>query len=142
MLAVSTYPQDYIDESRSRIAAQVAAYEKLAVSVNKGADAQQRAGRDFEPKFFSAMILALDAAFVHRLRMKEQKDGNPLNEVRMLSNSILNDRGTMAADKTIKYDPKKSVLKYAFGDEVAVNAAGFKKLSAAFLAEIEAKYRG
>ncbi len=45
----------------------------------------------------------------------EKKDGNPLNEVKMLSNSIMNNGSVMCADKTIKYDPAKAVLKCRSG---------------------------
>ena len=53
-----------------------------------------------EPLFFGNMLLALEC-FVHRARGLESKDGNPLNEVRMLSNSILQSGGVLAADSTI-----------------------------------------
>lgn len=58
----------------------------------------------------------------------------------MLTSSMMNNNGIMSADKTIKYDPAKSILKYRIGDEIKVNQAGFKLLSSAFLAEIEKKY--
>jgi hypothetical protein len=35
------------------------------------------------------MVLVLEAPIVNRLRGNERKDGNPLNEVRMLAASIL-----------------------------------------------------
>lgn len=45
------------------------------------------------------MILALDSHFVHQARALEKTDGNPLDEVRMLSNSVMNNGGVMSADK-------------------------------------------
>jgi hypothetical protein len=39
----------------------------------------------------------------------EKKDGNPLNEVRILCNSMMNNNDLMCADKTVKFDPAKSV---------------------------------
>ena len=45
-------------------------------------------------------------------------NGNPLNEVRMLSASLMNNRGNMAVDKTIKFDAANSVLKYKIGDKI------------------------
>lgn len=94
----------------------------------------------FEPHFCNTMVLALDSYFVHRLRAMEMKDGNPLNEVRMLYNSMMNNNNMVCADKTIKYDPAKSVLKYQLGDEIKVKEADFICLSSAFFAEIEGKY--
>ena len=48
----------------------------------------------------------------------EGKDGNPLNEVRMMGNSILQNHGVLSADKTIKYNPAKSILKLQVGAEI------------------------
>jgi hypothetical protein len=86
------------------------------------------------------MVLALDSYFVHRARAMEKKDGNPLNEVRMLCNSMMNNNNMMCADKTIKFDPTKSVLKYRIGAEIKLNEADFMLLSSAFFAEVESKY--
>jgi hypothetical protein len=85
------------------------------------------------------MVLALDRYFVHRARALEKKDGNPLN-VRILCNSMMNNNNRMCADKTIKFDPAKSVLKYRIGDEIKLKEADFVRLSSAFFAEIERKY--
>lgn len=70
----------------------------------------------------------------------EGKDGNPLNEVRVLCNSLLNNGGLMASDKQIKLDPAKSILKYQVGDEIKLSEADFALLAKAFFAEIESKY--
>lgn len=35
------------------------------------------------------MVVVLEGCFVHRSRTIEKKDGNPLNEVGMLSNSMM-----------------------------------------------------
>jgi len=55
--------------------------------------------REFEQRFFNDQVLILDNMFVHRLTGIEGKDGNPLNEVRVLSNSILLNQGKMQVDK-------------------------------------------
>ena len=93
MLCVNNYTQKYIDECRSRVAAQVSAYQALvATARNQTATDEPLVGaaiEAFEPHFFNNMVLALDSYFVHRTRAIEKKDGNPLNEVRMLCNSIL-----------------------------------------------------
>jgi hypothetical protein len=41
------------------------------------------------------MTLVLDRYFVHRLRVVTGKDGNPLNEVELLSDSIMNNDGVL-----------------------------------------------
>ena len=46
----------------------------------------------------------------------------------------------MLADKGIKLDPAKSILKYRGGDEIKLNQADFTRLSTAFFAEMETKF--
>ena len=144
MLCANSYTKRYVDDCRSRIAAQVAAYRALVAAAKPRASADEQllkaALEAFEPHFFNSMVLALDSHFVHRARAMEKKDGNPLNEVRMLSNSIMNNGSVMCADKTIKYNPATSVLKRRVGDKITLNEADFTRLSSAYLAEIEAKY--
>jgi hypothetical protein len=141
MLAVTAYTQEYIDECRSRMEAQLAAFQILVSSARTDeASAFRSAAESFEPLFLNNLILVLDAYFVHRTRAIEGKDGNPLNEVRMLCNSILRNHGVLCADKTIKYKPETSVLKLRIGDEIAVDEAQFLLLFVAFFAEIQHKF--
>ncbi len=125
MLGVSSYKKDYVAACRARMDALLASYN------GSGA---------FEQPFLSHMILALDHSFMHRLRGAEGKDGNPLNEVRMLANSLLENGGVMTEDKTIKYKPESSVLKIAIGDTIRLDLAGFGRLATAFFDEIEKRY--
>jgi hypothetical protein len=134
MLSVSSYDQAYVDTVRARIAAQLAAYQAVATSADDAALA------GFEPQFCNHMVMALDNYFCHRARATEGKDGNPLNEVRLLCTSLMHNGGTLAADKQIKQRPETSVLGYAVGDEIAISAADFARLSDAFLAEIESRF--
>lgn len=138
MLSVNSYPHEYVEECRAKIARQTSAYEKLSAGAS-GTPAES-ALAEFEPLFFNHMVLALDHYFLHRARGMEGKDGNPLNEVRVLCDSLMENDGKLAANKTIKPDPAKSLLQYGAGDEIAIDEASFNLLSKAFLEEIESKY--
>ena len=144
MLCMNSYTRKYIGDCRAAIAAQLAAYQARVTASRKCAESGTQkldaAIDGFEPQFLAAMVLTLDSYFVHRARAIEKKDGNPLNEVRMLCDSIMNHNGRMSADKTIKYDAAKAVLKYRIGDAISLNVADFTRLSAAFFAELERKY--
>ena len=135
------YPKDYIAECRARVGADLHAYRS---QVGKTPT------QEFEARFFNDQVLLLDYMFVHRLSGIEGKDGNPLNEVRVLCNSILLNRGKLQVDKLpgwpnsavagIKLPPEKSVLKLKAGDEVRLSEADFERLSKAFFAELEKKF--
>lgn len=144
MLCVNHYPKEYIDGCRLKMEAQLAAYKTLITAAGEKNGAEQvtfnAAVDSFEPLFFNNLILVLENCFVHRTRGIEGKDGNPLNEVRMLCNSILQNQAVLSADKTIKYSPVKSVLKLQIGDEIRLTEADFRLLFQAFFAEIEAKF--
>jgi hypothetical protein len=132
MLCMNNYTQAYIDECRARVATQLAAYDKLVKAVGK-----QPALDSFEPIFFNNLVLLLDQLFVHRSRIIEGKDGNPMNEVRVICNSLLNNNSKLLADKGIKLNPTKSILKYQVGDEIKLTEVDFRRLSDAFFASIE-----
>ena len=93
MLMVGSFTKDYVDACRAKVAAQLASYRTVLAAKPSGIEA-------FERQFFNHMILALDHYFVHRGRTMEGKDGNPLNEVRMLCDAIMENKGRMSANKT------------------------------------------
>jgi len=144
MLGVRSYTRNYIGGCRSRVDADLSAYGNLVAGARKNPAGNQArlnsAIEAFEAVFFNNMVLILDHLFVHRLRTVEGKDGNPLNEVRVLSDSLMHNNGVMTADKGIKLSPTTSVLKYQAGDEIKLNEADFLLISKAFFAEIESKY--
>jgi len=78
------------------------------------------------------LIVVLDGFFVHRSRTLEGKDGNPLNECRMICTSLLQNHGVLSADKIIKYRPEKSVVNLKIGDEVKLTEPDFTLLFRAF----------
>ena len=138
MLGVKNYPKQYVAQCRKRVDAQLAAYKKLAAAAGTG-----KAGtalKSFAPGYFNSMVIVLESSFVHRLRGVEGKDGNPMNEVRMLTTSILEHDGTFTVEKSIKWKPEASVLGLAPGDQIELTEADFAKLAKAYFAEIGAKF--
>lgn len=87
--------------------------------------------------FFNNLVLVLDNLFVHRTRALEGKDGNPMNEVRVVCNSLLNNGGKLLTDKSIKLNPAKSVLGLQAGDAINLTEADFVRLSEAFFTAVE-----
>src|SRR2546422_11100913 len=112
------YPKDYIAACRVRVDADLRAYRS---QVGKTPT------QEFEARFFNDQVLLLDYMFAHRLSGIEGKGGNPLNEVRVLCNSILLNRGKLQVDRLpgwpnsavagIKLPPDTAVLKRKPNDE-------------------------
>ena len=142
MLSVSAYPQQYIDEARARIADQMAAFTELASVVRTagGDAAAMTALENLEPEYFASLVIALDSHFVHRSRGQERKDGNAMNEVRVLVNSIQQHDSVMTAEKGIRLDAARSVLGIEYGERIRIDADGFERLARAFLEALEATY--
>jgi len=128
MLAVSNYSQEHVDRTRRRIEADTAALAGAGGSA------------DAEAAFFNNMVLALDRYFLHRVRKLEGKDGNPLNEVRVLCDSLVEDDGVFTDDGPIKLKPEETVLGLEPGDAIRLTEEDFSRLADGFLAEIEARY--
>ena len=141
MLGMKEYSRDYIESCRERVDADLRAYRK---QVGKSPS------KEFEVQFFNAQVLLLDYMFVHRLSGIEGKDGNPLNEVRVLCNSLLFNNSKLQVEKlpgwpnsavsSLTLPPEKSLLGLEVGDDVKLNEADFVRISKAFFAEIEEKY--
>jgi hypothetical protein len=129
MLGMSSYPQAYIDDCKARVESQLATYRKSAPK-----------NGDLDAAFFNNLVIVLDSFFMHRLRGKEGKDGNPLNEVRVLVGSMMANGERLMFDKQIKLDPAKSVLGLDVGDPIALSEADFVALSKAFFREIESRF--
>jgi hypothetical protein len=127
MLGVKKYEKSYIDQCREATDARVAAYERLS---DPG---------DFEAAFFNTMVLALDRLFVHRLRGVEGKDGNPLNEVRVIADSLAENNGVMAADTQIRFKTG-TITGLEAGDTIALSGSAFRELADGFFAEIVARF--
>ncbi len=68
------------------------------------------------------------------------KDGNPLNEVEMLCDCLMNNNGIPRDSNVIKLTPDQSVVKLHIGDLIRLTAEEFESLSAAFFAKLERKF--
>ena len=153
MLGMKAYDPKYIEDCHSRVESGVSAYKKLAAAVRKHPEDAGLASAlvALETAFFNNLLLTLDYSFVHRVAMVEGKDGNPLNEVRILCNSVLLNHGVMAksypwphvsalGDKSIKLSPENSVLKQELGEEIELTEVEFSRLSDAFFEEMRRKF--
>ena len=139
MLAMTSYPEVYVQLTAAKLEEQLAAYGALAAAVKGNAKAEAALAA-FAPDYFNSMLLALDHHFMHRMRGAEGKDGNPLNEVRMLSDSIMEHDGVLKENKTIKYRAEKAIAGIEVGETIALDAERFEKLAKAYVAEIGKRF--
>jgi hypothetical protein len=140
-----SYTQEELDNSKAAIKLQLGAYETFVEALAKATKATPdkavaSAREAFEPRFFNNLTLVLDRHFIHRLRIVTGKDSNPLNEVEMLSDSLMNNNGVLRGNNVIKWVPDDTVVKLAIGDSIWLTAEEFGRLSTAFHAEIERKF--
>jgi hypothetical protein len=142
MLGRKSYAQQELDHARAAIRQQMTAHKALANTAARAtADAKLSSALEaFDAHFFNNLTLVLDRDFVHRLRMVTGKDGNPLNEVEMLCDSLMNNGGILRAGNVIKLIPEESVVKLRIGNRIRLTAEDFDRLSAALFAEIERKF--
>ena len=93
-----------------------------------------------ESLVFVQAVVVLDAWFGDRDRDLEGDDGNPMNEVRVIADSVVGNAGVLRVEGPIRWVPERTVLRLAVGDEVEMTADGFERLAAAYLAAIERTY--
>ena len=136
MLGRKNYTQEEVATGKATIERQLAAYDALEGATANGAR------EAFAERFFNNLLLALDRYYVHRLAGPnyEGKDGNPLNEVRIICDSLITNGGKMRADKQIKLPPEKSLAGLAVGDEIVLTREQFERLSQGFFAELERRF--
>ena len=106
--------------------------------------------REFEQRFFNDQVLILDNMFVRRLTGIEGKDGNPLNEVRVLCNSILLNQGKLPLTSSLVAELCRLGYQAPAGKSLLIKTQGRRggqadrsRLCAAlrgFFAEIERRY--
>ncbi|MDT4907916.1 MAG: hypothetical protein QOI69_1157 [Pseudonocardiales bacterium] len=141
MLGRKDYTQGELDQAKAAIDRQLVAYRELADAVSNVSDpGVTLALAALEPVLFDNMVLVLDRYFVHRLRTITGKDGNPLNEVELLTDSLMNNDGLLRPGNVVKYKPEESVLGLTAGERISVTADQFEQLATAFFADLEAKF--
>jgi hypothetical protein len=86
------------------------------------------------------MKLVLDRYFIHRLRTVAGKDGNPLNEVELLSESLMDNDGVLRGNNVVRLTPGQSVVDLELGGSIRLSAAQFERLSNALLDEVRARF--
>jgi len=139
VLAVTSYSEVYVQLTAAKVDEQLAAYADLAAAV-KGNPKAEAALAAFAPGYFNTALLALDHHFMHRMRGAEGKDGNPLNEVRMLSDSLMENDGVLKENKTIKYKADKAVAGIAMGQAIAMDVETFGRLAKAYVEELGKRF--
>jgi hypothetical protein len=93
-----------------------------------------------ESLVFGQAVVVLHTWFGHRDRELEGDDGNPMNEVRVIADSIVDNDAVLRVEGPITWVAERTVLRLAVGDDVAVTANGFERLAAAYLSAIESTY--
>ena len=124
MLGRKDYTPEELENARATVKTQLADW--------RGSGAKG----DLEASYFNAALVALDRRFVHRVRTFTGKDTNPLSEVELLTDSLM-DSGSLEVGSVIKYQPEKSVLGLEAGQEIRLSADDYEKLATAFLDEVE-----
>ena len=143
MLGRKDYTQEELDHARRAVDQQLAAYKKLVKAVNAATSDPKVASalESFEPLFLNNMTLVLDRYFVHRIRAVSGKDTNPLTEVELLVESVMDHDGVLTGNKVIKYVPDQSVVELSPGDRIRLTLGEFERLAKAFFGEIERRFR-
>jgi hypothetical protein len=137
MLGRKTYEPEELAQARKAIDDELKAYKKLAKAA--AGDDAAAALTAFEPQFVNGLIMTLDRFFIHRVRPVVGKDPNPLNEVEVLTESLLSGT-TLKTNKVIKWVPDQMVLGLEDGDPISLTVAQFEELAKAFFAELEARF--
>jgi uncharacterized protein (UPF0548 family) len=124
MLLRTGYDRDYVAACRQSVGAAV--------------DELRRAGAGSAA--WNQLVPALDRWFSLRNPKLEGRDGNPINEVRVIAESVTEHGSVMVVPRGIKLAPESSVLGFAEGEEITLDGDAFERLFNAFLAEAEDKY--
>ena len=139
MLGRKTYTAEEIAAARAAVDQQLTTFRALAAATS-GDPAAAAVVDDVEVVFFNNMTIVLDRYFIHRVRPVTGKDINPVNEVELLADSLMNNKGVLRTGTVIKYVQDQSILKIGVGEPIRLTAAPFEALAKAFFAELERRF--
>ena len=140
MLGRKNYTKAEYENAAAAVAKQIAAY-KSVIKLAGGADKKAPATiGEFEAVYFNNMVLVLDRYFVHRIRPVTGEDTNPLNEVELIADALMNNGGVFQTNRVIKYVVDDSVLALQPGDPIKLSLIEFERLSTAFLDELKRRF--
>jgi len=143
MLGRKDFSPQELAAARTAVDEQLRAYRALADAVARVDDPTAAAALEaLEPVLFTGLTVALDRYFVHRIRAVSGKDGNPLNEVELIVESVLAGDGVLRGSTVIKLRPERTVLGLAPGDRIRITADAFERLADAFLEELGNRFVG
>ena len=127
MLGRNSFTAAEIAAARADVAGQLATFRAVPPGPERDA---------LEPRFASAVLLALDRRFVHRTRGLAGKKGTPLNELELVAEGLMG-AGQLPGSTVVRYDAATAVLGLAVGAEIAPSADDVDALAAAVFAELE-----
>jgi len=140
MMGRQDYTREELDGGRTRIGA-AAPHAALAKTVGASKDATIAGALSaFDAGYFNDLMSALDRLYVQRVRKVTGNDTNPLTEVDLLVDSILDHGGVLTKLNAIKYVPQQSLVGLQVGDEITLTGDQFAALSTAFFAELEERF--
>lgn len=141
MSETKTYSKHYIENCKAKLEADLQAYR---LQVGNALD------EDFSVHFFINLVLVMNYMFVDRSTDVEGNDGNSLNEVRAISNSLLLNGGKFQPEKqphwpdtagpSVNLPAERTVLGLVPGEEIKLDESDFMRLAEAFFLEIEKRY--
>jgi len=115
MLGRKTYTQEELDNATAALARQVAAYQELVDAV---------AAAPSDPRI-AAAVEAFEPM---------------LNEVELLTESLMNNDDVLRGNNVVKFVADQSVTKLVVGDRLQLSDEQFERLAKAFFTDLERKF--
>jgi hypothetical protein len=143
MLTRVTFTQQYIDDCRTHLRRKAAAFEAVRTGAAEvsAADLSDDLAQ-LEPRFFNALVTALETMFMHRPRVLEGTEHNALHEVRVLATAIREHHAVVRSNIDAHYDAEQSLLGLRPGDKIALAPHDFECLADSFFMELSNRYVG